>query len=36
LITIFVTDSAEKQDIAGKKEMLDKLRPLAMKAVQRL
>ncbi len=33
---IFVTDDAEKQDIAGKKEMLDKLRPLAHKAVQRL
>jgi hypothetical protein len=36
LITISVTDDAEKQDIAGKKEMLDKLRPLAQKAVQRL
>jgi len=36
LIQVFVTDSAEKQDIAGKKEMLDKLRPLAQKAVQRL
>jgi len=36
VITIFVTDDAEKQDIAGKKEMLDKLRPLAQKAVQRL
>jgi hypothetical protein len=33
---IFVTDDAEKQDIAGKKEMLDKLRPLALKAVSRL
>jgi hypothetical protein len=36
LITIAVTDDAEKQDIAGKKEMLDKLRPLAQKALQRL
>jgi len=36
LITISVTDDAEKQDIAGKKEMLDKLRPLAQKAAQRL
>jgi hypothetical protein len=33
---IFVTDAAEKQDIAGRKEMLDKLRPVAQKAVQRL
>lgn len=36
LIQIFVTDSAEKQDIAGRKEMLDRLRPLAQKALQRL
>jgi len=36
VLQIFVTDDAEKQDIAGKKEMLDKLRPLAQKAVQRL
>ncbi len=36
LLQIFITDSAEKQDIAGRKEMLDKLRPLAQKAVQRL
>jgi hypothetical protein len=33
---IFLTDDAGKQDIAGKKEMLDKLRPLAQKAVDRL
>jgi len=33
---IFVTDDSEKQDIAGKKEMLDKLRPVALKAVARL
>jgi len=36
VLTVFVTDSAEKQDIAGRKEMLDKLRPLAQKAVNRL
>ena len=36
ILQLFVTDSAEKQDIAGRKEMLDKLRPLARKAVQRL
>ena len=33
---IFVTDRAENADLAGKKEMLDKLRPLAKKAVERL
>ena len=33
---IFLTDDAGKQDIAGKKDMLDKLRPLAQKAVGRL
>jgi hypothetical protein len=36
MLQIYVSDSAEKQDIAGKKEMLDKLRPLARKAAQRL
>ena len=36
VLQFFVTDDAEKQDIAGKKEMLDKLRPLALKAVARL
>ncbi len=33
---IFVTDRADNVDIAGKKEMLDKLRPLAKKALDRL
>ncbi len=36
ILQLFVTDSSEQQDIAGRKEMLDKLRPLARKAVQRL
>ena len=36
VLQIFVTDDAEKADIAGKKDMLDKLRPLALKAVQRM
>ena len=36
VIQVFVSDSAGKPDIAGKKEMLDKFRPLALKAVQRL
>ncbi|HEX3744564.1 MAG TPA: hypothetical protein VHW09_11560 [Bryobacteraceae bacterium] len=36
VLQIFVTDSAAKADIAGKKEMLDKMRPVAQKAVQRL
>ncbi|MEI9976419.1 MAG: hypothetical protein WDO73_32805 [Ignavibacteriota bacterium] len=33
---IFVTDHADKEDIAGKKEMLEKLRPVAQKAIGRL
>ena len=36
VLQIFVTDDASKGDIAGKKDMLDKLRPLARTAVQRL
>jgi hypothetical protein len=36
LLQIFVTDAAEKEDIAGKKETLDKLRPLAKKAADRI
>jgi len=36
MFQIFLTDDSQKQDIAGKKEMLDKLRPLALKAVERL
>lgn len=36
LMQIFVTDSAEKEDIAGTKETLDKLRPLAKKAADRI
>jgi hypothetical protein len=36
VIQVVVTDEAEKDDLAGKKEMLDKLRPVAQKAVERL
>ncbi len=36
LMQIFVTDSAEKEDFAGRKETLDKLRPLAKKAADRI
>ncbi len=36
LMQIFVTDSAEKEDFAGRKETLDKLRPLAKKAADRM
>jgi hypothetical protein len=36
LLQIFVTDAAEKEDFAGKKETLDKLRPLAKKAAERI
>jgi hypothetical protein len=35
VIQIVVTDSAEKDDIAGKKEMLDKLRPVAKRIVDK-
>ena len=35
VIQIHVSDSANKDDLAGKKEMLDKLRPLAKKIVER-
>jgi hypothetical protein len=36
VIQMFVTDSAGKDDIAGKKEMLDRFRPVAHKVVERL
>lgn len=36
VLQIFVTDRADNADLAGKKEMLDKLRPLAKKAVDRI
>ena len=36
VLQIFVTDRSENADLAGKKEMLDKLRPVAKKAVDRL
>jgi len=36
LVQMFISDSAEKEDVAGKKEMLDRFRPLAHKIVERL
>lgn len=36
VIQMFISDSAEKEDVAGKKEMLDRFRPLAHKVVDRL
>jgi hypothetical protein len=36
VIQMFLTDSADKEDIAGKKETLDRFRPLAHKVVERL
>jgi len=36
VLQIFVNDDASKADLAAKKEMLDKMRPMAQAAVQRL
>jgi hypothetical protein len=36
VLQIFVTDAESRQNLAGKKEMLDKIRPLAEKALERL
>ncbi|HXA52372.1 MAG TPA: hypothetical protein VNV86_18775 [Candidatus Acidoferrum sp.] len=36
VIQMFLTDSADKEDIAGKKETLDRFRPLAHKVMERL
>jgi hypothetical protein len=36
VIQMFLTDSSDKEHVAGKKETLDKFRPLAHKVVERL
>jgi hypothetical protein len=36
VIQMFVTDTADREDIAGKKETLDRFRPLAHKVMERV